>query len=132
MIGKVRDNLFVLLDAVERDRAERVSTRSSMREGGDVSGSSGNRRGFVSSRLPTWAGWRFSSGVEAPLRLLSSRLRWSNTISSITLALVGGQRATSSRLVANFRSVVNECEGLRKAGRCEANRGGLRRRRLGL
>lgn len=52
-MGKVNDNLFVLREAVEADRAERVSIRSSAcEEDGEASCSSGKRRGFVSSRLP--------------------------------------------------------------------------------
>jgi hypothetical protein len=89
MIGKVRDSLFVLLEVVEADRAERVSIRSPMCEGGGEIGSSGKRRGLVSSRLPPRLGWRLASGVEIPFRIFSSMDRWSNTISSIFLGGAG-------------------------------------------
>lgn len=87
-IGKVKESLFVLREVVEADRDERVSIKSSPYDWGELMGSSGRRRGLVSSQLPSRAGCR-RSGVEAPFRIVSSMLLWSRTISSILLTGCG-------------------------------------------
>jgi len=77
-MGRVNDSLFVLREAVDAERLERVSIKSSAWEVADETDSSGNRRGFVSSLLPPRLerrlSWRVPDGRFGP-GIAPSRLR---------------------------------------------------------